>query len=140
VDQQRTTPGRKSGVVGVTVLTLLIAAAVVLLVITQRQHQPAASFQIGAPFPAPCSDGGDIYHCYDIRITNVGDLAGTVTCTVTDTTAGVVSFVNDEHTYRSAPIEPDREVFVILQVDDAPGTDPGTVPVPNASCALDPPG
>jgi hypothetical protein len=34
VDQQRTTPGRKGGVIGVTVLGLLIAAAVVLFVVT----------------------------------------------------------------------------------------------------------
>jgi hypothetical protein len=133
VGQDRTTPGRKGGVVGITVLCLLIATAVVLFVVTQR-HRPAANFQIGAPFPAPCTSG-DGFRCYDIRVTNVGDLSGSIECTVTDTDAGAASFVNGDHTYHSAPIEPGREVFVIVQVDEPAGTDHGTASVPDAQCA-----
>jgi hypothetical protein len=133
MDQQSNAPARK-GLVGVTVLCLLIAAAVVLFVVTQRS-QPAARFRIAAPFPAPCSGGGDTYRCYAIRIDNVGDLAGSVACTVTDVEGGVASFVNGSHTYRSVPIEAGREVFVIVQVDAAAGTDPGAAPAPDANCA-----
>jgi hypothetical protein len=133
MDQQPKAPSRK-GLVGVTVLCLLIAAAVVLFVVTQRS-QPGPRFRIAAPFLAPCSGGGDNFRCYAIRVDNVGNLPGSVACEVTDTAAGVASFVDGSHTYRSAPIEAGREVFVIVQVDTSAGTDPGTAPAPNATCA-----
>jgi hypothetical protein len=137
MDRQPTLRGR-SGLLGVAVLCLLIAAGVALLVVNQRHH-PGARFRFADPFPAPCSSDAEGFRCYDIRVTNEGDLAGTVVCSVTDTEAAA-TFVNGQRTYRSVPIEAGRQVFVIVQVEDPGGGDTGAAPAPDASCSAEPSG
>jgi hypothetical protein len=136
MDQHPTLRSR-SGLLGVGVLCLLIAAGAALLVVNQRQHHAGARFRFAAPFPAPCSSDAGRFRCYDIRVTNEGDLAGTVVCSVTDAGAAA-TFVNGERTYRSVPIEAGRQVFVIVQVEDPSGGDTGAAPAPDASCSASP--
>jgi hypothetical protein len=129
VDGRRTTPG--GGLIGVTVLVALMVASVGLFVLAQR-HRAAPSFEIGAPFPAPCSVQTAATSCFAIRVHNVGDLAGTVRCVAADGASTTATFVRGGHGYTSAPIEPGREDFVLVQVhgEGTDGTDP-----PAARCA-----
>ena len=111
-----------------SIMLLIAIAAFAILVALQLRGDKPPRFDVGAPEGVECPVGEGTPACFSFAVTNLGNRASLVECSVT-AGAGRATFLNDTSVYASSGLfEPGISEQLTVKVDQG-DTDTVTEPV-----------